>query len=128
MEFEDLLEDIGDFGKYQKRLIWYFLVPSAALLPWFSMNILFMVFTPDHWCNIPELATSNLSIHMQRRLVAPEDNSSCFRYDFNYTEALLSDRWQLKNDTLLVPCDRGWKYDNTYFDETAATKVRWLTY
>ncbi|KAG8193384.1 hypothetical protein JTE90_012186 [Oedothorax gibbosus] len=124
LEFEDLLADIGDYGKYQKRLIWYFLVPSAVLLPWFCLNILFIVLTPDHWCNVPELASSNLSIAAQRSIIAPESNSSCFRYDLNYTEVLINERWHLNNDTPLVSCDRGWKYDDEHFDETAATKDR----
>ncbi|GIY30768.1 hypothetical protein CEXT_691221 [Caerostris extrusa] len=88
-EFENLLEEVGDFGKYQKRLITLFLIPSAALLPWFTMNILFLVFTPDHWCNVPEVSSSELYV---------------------------------KNGTPVVECDKGWQYDSTHFEETAASK------
>ncbi|GFU29791.1 carcinine transporter [Trichonephila clavipes] len=122
LEFEHLLEDVGDFGKYQKRLIIFFLIPSAALLPWFTMNILFLVFTPDHWCNVPEVAASNLSIEIQRNIIAPLDKSSCYRYDLNYTDFLKTGSFHVKNDTPLVECDNGWQYDTTHFQETAASK------
>ncbi|GFS37742.1 hypothetical protein TNIN_334201 [Trichonephila inaurata madagascariensis] len=124
LEFEHILEDVGDFGKYQKRLIIFFLIPSAALLPWFTMNILFLVFTPDHWCNVPEVAASNLSIEIQRNIIAPLDKSSCYRYDLNYTDFLKTGSFHVKNDTPLVECDNGWQYDTTHFQETAASKNR----
>ncbi|XP_055946456.1 carcinine transporter-like [Argiope bruennichi] len=122
LEFENLLEDVGDFGKYQKRLIIFFLIPSAALLPWFTMNILFLVFTPDHWCNVPEVAASNLPLEVQRSIIAPQDQSSCFRYDLNYTEFLMLGDLHVQNGTPIIPCDSGWQYDPTYFEETAASK------
>nr|XP_042901435.1 beta-alanine transporter-like [Parasteatoda tepidariorum] len=121
MEFEDLLEEVGDFGKYQSRLIILFLIPSAIVLPWFTMNILYLVYIPDHWCHVPELAMSNLSVESQRSLIAPPGNSSCFRYDINYTELLLSGDLNIKNNTPVIPCN-SWQYDTTYFDETAASK------
>ncbi|XP_042901440.1 carcinine transporter isoform X3 [Parasteatoda tepidariorum] len=120
-EFEDLLEEIGDFGKYQKRLLIVFLIPSALVLPWFSMNIIFMVFTPEHWCYVPEVVNSNLSHEVQRSIIVPRGNSSCFKYDVNYTELFTSGSLQIKNDTPIISC-RSWQYDTTYFEETAASK------
>ncbi|GBL63584.1 hypothetical protein AVEN_94549-1, partial [Araneus ventricosus] len=122
LEFENLLEDVGDFGKYQKRLIIFFLIPSAALLPWFTMNILFLVFTPDHWCNVPEVASSNLSLEVQKSIIAPHERLSCYRYDLNYTEFLMRGDLHVKNETPIIPCDSGWQYDTTHFVETAASK------
>ncbi|KFM59487.1 Solute carrier family 22 member 7, partial [Stegodyphus mimosarum] len=121
MEFEDLLEDIGEYGKYQKRLMYFFLFPSAALLPWFSMNILFLVFVPDHWCYVPEVAASNLTIDVQRSIIAPPENS-CYMYDQNYTEILTLGHTQVQNGTPTVPCNNGWQYDTTHWDETAGSK------
>lgn len=121
LEFEDILTDIGDYGKYQKRLILFFLFPSIALVPWFSMNNLFFVFIPEHSCFVPELANSNLSVELQQTLLSPS-NSSCMRYDLNYTEAISSGEFSLKNDTPVVPCGR-FLYDTTFYEETAASKV-----
>ena len=121
LEFEDILTDIGDYGKYQKRLILFFLFPSVALVPWFSMTNLFLVFIPEYSCYVPELASSNLSKELQLTLLSP-GNSSCMRYDLNYTEVIHSAEFTLKNDTPVIPCDQ-FLYDTTYYEETAASKV-----
>lgn len=121
LEFEDILTEVGDSGKYQKRLMIFFLLPSVALVPWFSMNNLFMIFLPDHWCYVPEVANSNLSIELQRSIVSP-DSSTCMRYDVNYTERLTTGDFDFTNNTPLIACDQ-WVYDTTYYEETAASKV-----
>ncbi|XP_035216500.1 carcinine transporter-like [Stegodyphus dumicola] len=122
MEFEDILLEVGDYGKYQRNLFLIFLVPAASLLPWFSMNILFMVSAPDHWCYVPEVAASNLSISDQRSLISPPDSPSCYMYDINYTEYLSAGIYKVPNDTTTRPCNRGWQYDKTDFESTAVTQ------
>ncbi|GFQ95077.1 carcinine transporter [Trichonephila clavata] len=121
MEFEDILIEVGDYGKYQSNLIMIFLVPAASLLPWFSMNILFMVSVPDHWCHVPELDAFNLSIPQQRYFTSPHDEH-CMRYDMNYSEITNIMNYTVSNGTSTKPCDHGWQYDQTYWDATAATK------
>lgn len=120
LEFEDILSEVGDYGKYQKRLMLFFLFPSVALLPWFSMNNLFLIFVPDHWCYVPEVAASNLSLELQRSIVSPND-STCMRYDMNYTDVIASGDFGSRNGSPLVACDR-WLYDTTFYEETAASK------
>ncbi|XP_035223452.1 organic cation transporter protein-like [Stegodyphus dumicola] len=122
MEFEDLLLDVGDCGKYQKHLILIFLVPAASLLPWFTMNIMFMVSVPDHWCYVPEVASSNLSISAQRSLISPPDDPCCRMYDINYTELLSNGIYTVPNDTATKPCTQGWQYDKTDYESTVATE------
>lgn len=124
LEFEDILTDIGDNGKYQNRLLLFFLFPSVALLPWFSMNNLFIVFIPQHSCYVPEVANSNLSLELQRAVVSP-GNSTCMRYDLNFTNVINSGDFSFKNDTPVVPCER-FVYDTTFYEETAASKVRYF--
>lgn len=123
MDFEDILLEVGDSGKYQKSLILFFLIPSATLLPWFSMNVLFMVSVPEHWCNVPEVAKSNLTIDQQRLLISPPDNPKCYMYDINYTDYLVSGIYNVRNDTTTRPCNNGWDYDRTNYESTAATEV-----
>ncbi|XP_054714288.1 organic cation transporter protein-like [Uloborus diversus] len=126
MEFEDILLEVGDYGKYQKDLIMIFLVPAASLLPWFSMNVLFMVSVPEHWCYVPEVASLNLSISEQRALISPPkgitDSPSCYMYDVNYTDYLTGGNYTVPDNASIKSCDRGWQYDTTYYDSTAATK------
>ncbi|KFM78100.1 Organic cation transporter 1, partial [Stegodyphus mimosarum] len=122
MDFEDILLEVGDYGKYQKNLILIFLVPAASLLPWFSMNIMFMVSAPDHWCYVPEVDASNLNISLQRSLISPPESPSCHMHDINYTEYLTAGIYKVPNDTTTIPCSQGWQYDKTYFDSTAVTQ------
>ncbi|CAL1269580.1 unnamed protein product [Larinioides sclopetarius] len=121
MEFEDVLIEVGDYGKYQRNLIMIFLVPAASLLPWFSMNVLFMVSVPDHWCKVPGLSSFNLTMEQQKSLVAPP-GEHCKRYDMNLTEMLDFGNYSLLNGSTTRPCDQGWEYDHTYWDSTASTK------
>uniref|UniRef100_A0A2L2YNP7 Organic cation transporter 1 n=1 Tax=Parasteatoda tepidariorum TaxID=114398 RepID=A0A2L2YNP7_PARTP len=121
MDFEDILLDVGDYGKYQQSLIRYFLIPAALLLPWVSMNIFFMVSVPDHWCNVPELVSSNLSISDQRSLISPPGDK-CHMYNLNFTDFLDNGSYVIPENTTTSPCNQGWQYDNTNWDTTASTK------
>ncbi|KAG8183926.1 hypothetical protein JTE90_029030 [Oedothorax gibbosus] len=121
MDFEDVLLEVGDYGKYQRQLIVYFLVPAATLLPWFSMNILFMVSVPEHWCNVPELVSSNFTIEQQRSFISPP-GEKCHRYNLNFTDVLGLENFTVPNGTTTRPCDEGWQYDHTFYDSTAATQ------
>ena len=123
MDFEDILMDVGDSGKYQKRLIIFFLLPYALLIPWFSMNILFMLSVPEHWCSVPEVVNSNLTIEQQKHLISPSSDPHCLMHDINYTDYLTSGIYSVPNDTATKKCTNGWEYDKTNFDSTAATQV-----
>ncbi|GIZ00867.1 carcinine transporter, partial [Caerostris extrusa] len=106
---------------FQKKLLMYFLAPVATALPVLSMNILFLVHIPNHWCHIPEMAASNLSASAQETLFG-HDKSDCFMYDLNYTDWVQSNHYRIPDDTALIPCDNGWTYETAHFDETAASK------
>lgn len=55
MDLDDVLPDIGEFGKYQKLVLWFVLLPSVFPCGFHAYNQLFMSATPEHWCHIPEL-------------------------------------------------------------------------
>lgn len=123
MDFEDILLDVGDSGRYQKSLILLYLLPTATLLPWFSMNVLFMVSVPDHWCKVPEVVSSNLTIEQQRLLISPPSNPKCHMYQINYTDYLALGNYTIPSNTTTIPCDSGWEFDKTNYESTAATQV-----
>lgn len=123
MEFEDILQHIGGYGKFQKKLTIVFLAPTYIILPWFWLNKIFMVSVPQHWCNVPELEWSNLSIEAKRNLISPRNDSSCSMYNVNYTDLLSKGFLKVPNDSEIIPCSAGWQYDNTYYEHTSATKV-----
>ncbi|CAL1289266.1 unnamed protein product [Larinioides sclopetarius] len=121
IEFEDVLEEIGDYGTFQKKIMLYFLGPVSTALPILAMNILFLVNTPDHWCYVPEVAQSNLTSKVQQHLLN-HNQSSCYMYDLNYTEWIQSNYSYVPDNTPLIPCNNGWEYSKAHFEETAASK------
>ena len=55
MDFDQLLPDIGEYGTYQKLVLWFLLLPGTVPCGLHAYNQLFMAITPEHWCKIPEL-------------------------------------------------------------------------
>ena len=89
MEFDEVLQHIGDFGKYQK--IVYFTACLTSLSGAINnLGIVFLAGTPDHWCAIPELNNLSLSKDVLRNLTIPRKNGDgvgsymrCSMYDAN---------------------------------------------
>ncbi|OXU30134.1 hypothetical protein TSAR_016133 [Trichomalopsis sarcophagae] len=66
-DLDDLLPILGEFGRYQKQLLWFICLPACLPCGFCAFNQLFMSNTPSHWCNIPELGTLNMSM---RKMIA----------------------------------------------------------
>lgn len=126
MEFEDILEHAGGYGKFQRNLTILFLAPIYCLVPWFWLNKIFMLSVPEHWCNVPELEFYNLSIEAKRNLISPPNDSSCSMYNVNYTDLLSKGFLKTPNDSEIIPCIAGWQYDTVNYEHTSATKVSFI--
>lgn len=124
MDFEDILSDVGGFGLYQKLLVVIFLLPSFVVIPWFSMNSIFVNNSPDHWCRVPELMYSNLTALDRQRLVRPPGGPSCTTYDVDYS--LMAGNWSVDTNWPTKECDAGWEFDQTNYDATSVTRVSQL--
>lgn len=67
---DELLPLIGEFGRYQKLLVWLICLPACIPCGFCAFNQLFMTDVPaDFWCFIPELA--NLSMEERLELGIP---------------------------------------------------------
>ncbi|GFR11973.1 organic cation transporter 1 [Trichonephila clavata] len=86
------------------------------------MHVIFLTGIPGHWCYVPEIAESNLSLEMQKALIMPPSDPHCSMYDVNYTDILQSRNPKFNNETPTKPCDKGWFYENSEFDQTAVTE------
>ncbi|XP_042359804.1 solute carrier family 22 member 2-like [Plectropomus leopardus] len=121
--FDDLLEEAGEFGRCQKRII-----AMMCLLPLLLgsayASIVFQGFTPDHWCRdsvVVEMRQAcNWSLAESRRLTVPLVNSSgalkqssCEQYKVNWNSTELTcDTQELDLSELPVTtCKDGWEYD-----------------
>ncbi|GFU75581.1 carcinine transporter [Trichonephila clavipes] len=122
MDFEDILKDVGGFGVYQKVLVAVFLIPTFIVIPWFSMNSIFLNNSPDHWCNVPEVVNSNLSFETQQYLIRPVEDRYCRMYDIDYSELLHSGNFSIDQSWPTRECDQGWTFDRTNYDATSVTK------
>ncbi|XP_070567476.1 organic cation transporter protein-like [Ptychodera flava] len=137
LKFDDVLEYLGEFGPYQKRL--YFLVCLMAILsamPAFAQ--VFLAAETDHWCNAPELedyyenctnqavhdvcieTIKNFSIPLEDETGVCGDSlvySKCYRYDISdidYSPG--KDIAKYTNTT--IKCDYGWIYDRSQYKST----------
>ncbi|MEQ2215218.1 hypothetical protein XENOCAPTIV_029229 [Xenoophorus captivus] len=121
--FDDILEEAGKFGRFQKRI---FALLCMVSMPWAGVyvGIVFQGFTPDHWCRdsaaVERREACGWSREESRRLTAPLVNisrilqhSSCERYevDWNVTELRCDLQEPDQSRTPTVRCTEGWEYD-----------------
>ncbi|XP_050361556.1 carcinine transporter [Nymphalis io] len=119
IDLDDVLPKIGEFGIYQKFLLWFVCLPACLPCGFCAFNQLFMTDTPDHWCKVPEL--QNMTQINRKILSIPrkEDNNAtferCLRYSVNWTELLKTSKKPIEvNESWPVePCYDGYEYDKT---------------
>lgn len=126
--FDDILEEIGQFGRCQIRIVALFCLVSMPF-PCAYVGIVFQGFTPEHWCRDP--GVSEISEHCgwslqdARRVTVPVVNTSvgvgysqCERYNIDWNSTNITcdypegDTNQVQSIASPVkPCTDGWKYD-----------------
>ncbi|KAL1512614.1 hypothetical protein ABEB36_002177 [Hypothenemus hampei] len=125
MDLDDVLPQIGEFGKYQKLMLWLICLPACFPCGFCAFNQLFMTDTPnDYWCFVPQL--QNFSIDMRKIIAIPKianDSSSyakCRRYAVNFTEILENYHGDFEDldqqSWPIEPCKDGYEYEvNEYY-------------
>ncbi|XP_053593908.1 carcinine transporter [Microplitis demolitor] len=120
-DLDDLLPIVGEFGHYQKKLLWLVCLPACLPCGFCAFNQLFMASTPPHWCRVPGLDALDPS--RRQRLAIPATHqdanetvySQCTRYDVNWSDPIVDFMYIDGNMTNtswpIVPCDHGWEYD-----------------
>ncbi|XP_072299582.1 solute carrier family 22 member 3-like [Eucyclogobius newberryi] len=125
LSFDDVLVEVGPFGRSQKR---FFLLLCLVSLPmaWVYVGIVFQGFTPEHWCRQPAVQQQReacgWTLRDSIRRSVPMLNvsgelqpSSCLQYDVELNRSALScERGQELLDlsgASLARCKNGWEYD-----------------
>lgn len=72
MDLDEILPDLGEFGTYQKIVLYLVLLPSVVPCGFHAYNQIFMSAKPDHWCRVAALEKLNFSTDVIKNL----------RYDF----------------------------------------------
>ncbi|XP_038223526.1 beta-alanine transporter [Zerene cesonia] len=132
MDFDAILQDVGEFGRYQKLVIYLVLLPAVIPCGFHAYAQLFMAGDVKHWCRVPELEgydvelVKNLSIPLELRNGVLE-YSQCNMYDLNYTDILnqyttLEEAAVSEGTADIVPCRNGWMYENVVYQSTVVTE------
>uniref|UniRef100_A0AAR5P5L2 Major facilitator superfamily (MFS) profile domain-containing protein n=4 Tax=Dendroctonus ponderosae TaxID=77166 RepID=A0AAR5P5L2_DENPD len=113
MDLDDILPQIGEFGKYQKLMLWLICLPACFPCGFGAFNQLFMADIPNHWCRVPAL--SNLTVEARKRLAIPQENGTfakCARYALNYS---LVEDWGGPGEPPppTEPCLEGFEFDTS---------------
>ncbi|RWS26291.1 Organic cation transporter 1-like protein [Leptotrombidium deliense] len=111
MDFEVLLKKVGDFGKYQKLLLYLFFLPTATLAPLLCTTTLFMVSSPKYRCF--HHSVNNQSEH--RPNLFKDEQDACLFKNSSY-ETRASNNSNATNNI----CEF-WIYDTTNYEENAVT-------
>lgn len=137
MDFEGILSEVGDFGRYQKSLLLKFMVPTTFASSFYVLNVIFMVATPDHWCSIPELSSTNLTDSEIKNFAIPKlpdgSFSKCTMYAYNYTAVASMYQTtgkmpEFKYAGKIIPkkpvrkCTNGWIYQKEWYEETVVSE------
>lgn len=149
MDFDNVLNDVGSFGLYQKIVI-AVLMPAVLPCAFHAYSQLFIASMPNHWCRVPELEqwssrlpnlVKNLSIPMVLR-DGQMKYSQCQMYSRNYTEIVgflhttdtstINDNGEFFFEPLdyaarnfeTVDCKNGWIYDRAMFPNTVVMEVK----
>lgn len=133
MEFEDVLEKLGGYGKFQKMLVWGYLAPASILMPGYFMSQIFLLSTPKHTCPLPGFVrdtynlTASETLQLRTALVS-EDNCRMFplsALNSSLVTQILNganrSSWLGTGDLQWEPCEK-FDYDKTYYDSTASTQ------
>uniref|UniRef100_A0A3B4U249 Uncharacterized protein n=1 Tax=Seriola dumerili TaxID=41447 RepID=A0A3B4U249_SERDU len=119
MRFEEILDEVGGFSKFQFLLLFILCLPRAILPLHFLLHN-FVSATPPHRCalRIPEDRAANPEV-LALRIPRQDDGSlsSCRLYD-----PLLT--FDLSPENRTAPCPHGWIYDRSQFSSTTATEVK----
>jgi len=147
-DFDDIIDDLGGHGKYQKRLLYFLLGPLFFIMPFPLLHQVFVLHTPTFDCIHPEEIrpeTLGLNKTVWQELFLPKEMlptyemgpSTCNYYNFsqemivyikdNYEGLFLDANATLKiqGDAKLEACS-SWEYDRSEFYDTAITENDWV--
>ena len=64
VDFDDVLPHVGELGRYQV-LLFFLTAPFCFFLAFCYFSQVFITLVPDHWCHVPQLNDSGLTLHQK---------------------------------------------------------------
>ena len=137
MDFDALLIELGEFGKYQKRWFYICMLPISVFAAFNNMSVVFLAASPSHWCRTPSLdhlhlsqdTIANLTLPPQAGRAPRRGVNGCNRYDRRYANWTLEDvavamATGPSDGVGVTECGDGWEYDSSVYQSTIVTEVR----
>ncbi|KFV56383.1 Solute carrier family 22 member 7, partial [Gavia stellata] len=126
MKFEDLLLEIGGFGRFQILILFILCLPRINLPMHFLLHN-FLAATPAHHCAIPhQEAFANLTMEEVLLISIPREPDGTFRSCEMFSQPqfhlLLNSSLQPENNSIIQHCQHGWVYDHSQFTSTISTQ------
>ncbi|XP_043201565.1 solute carrier family 22 member 3-like [Amphibalanus amphitrite] len=130
-DFDELLNLVGDFGRFQWRLFLLLQLPFF-FLAFNYFGQIWLTLEPDHWCRVPALEARGWTQQQIRNLSSPLEtrstgvkHSQCRMYDVDFG-TVDPDSWAPANDTPTVACRHGWAYDFSLIYPTIVSDNDWV--
>ena len=113
-EFDVILREVGNRGKFQKRMLFLFVMPFLIFNPQ-QYNYFFMLGEPDHWCYVPG-RDPHTTPEQWKSMTIPKNDD-----DYSSCKQFIS-----PNSTDEVNCANGWVYSADTYKETAVLYYNWV--
>ncbi|KAK9959795.1 hypothetical protein ABG768_009896 [Culter alburnus] len=127
MKFENLLAEVGGFGKYQISIIALLVIPRVTLPFHFLLNN-FIAAIPSHHCDISSLDADGILGNLSREermtvsIPTQEDGTPASCHMFSHPQFHLLMNSSSSTELPVVECQNGWEYDNSTFKSALATE------
>lgn len=131
-DFEVLLKEIGDFGKYQIVLVlmaYWITIPTGIT----AVASVFLAATPDYRCDLSPLGIDfNLTETQLQTYLLPTSSvrnsyDRCSRYEYNLSACVAPSQSCIQpqptpNDFSIIKCDQGVHFDKSVYPRTIITE------
>ncbi|KAG7164823.1 organic cation transporter 1-like [Homarus americanus] len=132
--FERVMVAVGTEGRYQKLLLYAFMLPLSFYSPFGASSLLLMMSTPDHSCHVPGRAKHNVSVEEWQNMTLPWEAgadgtrqlSKCSMYNISYGVGRGGHNTFVIDNTTTTYCQYGWDYDRRNWQETSVTHFDWV--
>lgn len=143
-DFDDLLPHVGEFGRYQKLLVWLVCLPACIPCGFHAFNQLFMANVPDHWCKTPpDLEQQNWTL-IERKMATIPYTVFNFTTRVSYLKNwFFPQQWQVNQGVMefskctmfnvseptdgnnITDCLYGWEFDNLTVSSSIVIDVKY---
>jgi len=125
-DFSDILKQVGGWGPFQYLLMFAFF-PFNIFLGYVSHSPILTLFTPPHWCKVPQLM--NLTKEHRKLLAIPMKDglySNCRQYTVDWSQLSPENMNSPNSSWPTGECLTGWEYELDEYHTSAPAQFDWV--